>query len=167
MFLHLFFSCLPVGSILFFHYLFDNEVMPHTSMTKYSIPSRLVLVAVHVIGFFLHPSSAGSGSVCSTGIYKDLLFLSDYAPAKSYCSIHYPVLPASVTITAAGAVEKGYRRRNLQRAITNSKPAAGVETKWSGLLASAPAIVGTVCSCIEKPSTKTASAELQNLLSRV
>ncbi|MCJ1270507.1 hypothetical protein MMC22_010404 [Lobaria immixta] len=120
-------------------------------MTKFSIPSRLVLLAVHVISF-CHPSSAG---ICSTGIYKDLLFLSDYAPAKSYCSIHYPVLPASVTITAAGAVEKGYRRRNLQRAATTSEPAAGVEARWSSLLASAPAILGTIT--ITPPKTKSFS----------
>lgn len=154
-------SSVLVTSALFV-FIADIE---YATMTKFSFLSRHVLLAVHVISF-LHLSFAISGSVCSTGIYKDLLFLSDYAPAKSYCSIHYPVLPTSVTITA-GAVKKGYQRRNLQQTTTASKPAAGVYAKWSSLLSSAPAIVSTVCSCIEKPSTKTASTELQNLLSSV
>jgi hypothetical protein len=126
--------------------------------------SCLVLLAVFS---FLHLSSVVLGSVCSSGIYKNLLFLSNYAPAESYCSVHYPVPAATVTVTASAA-KKG--RRHPQPATTTSKTTTiaasnnKAQATWSSLLSSAHAIISTACSCIETPSTKTASTKLRCLL---
>jgi hypothetical protein len=71
-------------------------------------PEKLLALTLLVSSLplsFASPVEARSGSVCSTGLYKDLLFLELYPPAETWCSAHYP--PSVVTKTAS-AKKKRY-----------------------------------------------------------
>jgi hypothetical protein len=56
------------------------------------LPQALILASLLLFSLpfsLSSPVEARSGAVCSSGIYKDLLFLSAYAPAQAYCSANY------------------------------------------------------------------------------
>ncbi|THV95869.1 hypothetical protein D6D25_09204, partial [Aureobasidium pullulans] len=59
--------------------------------------------------------SANDG-ICQKLPYKDLLFLTDYAPAESFCSRYFPVPTVTVIIPAAG-------RRRFRRGLATTTAA--------------------------------------------
>jgi hypothetical protein len=96
-------------------------------------------------------SQAAGAKVCSSSPYKDLLFLSKYAPAQSYCTAHYPLPTTTVTVTAAAKTARAV----VSTTTTSAAKVAGNDAVWSSILSSAKAIVSTVCSCIDTRPTKT------------
>jgi len=115
------------------------------------------------------------GSVCSSGIYNDLLPLSAYPAAESFCSSHFP--EAKCTVTVTGQPTQGVRKRlpatNVNAGITTSttsahtsvtttaKPDSGILTEneipylFAQLELLAEDFLSTACSCIETPSCVT------------
>lgn len=115
-----------------------------------------------------------AGSVCSSGIYADLLPLSAYPPAAAFCSSHFPEPKCSVTATATQALHKRLPAPNAKGGIvtvygkptttttsvhttatTTAKPLSGVLTEnaipylFGQLELLAEDFVSTACSCIE------------------
>ncbi|CAD0043260.1 unnamed protein product [Aureobasidium pullulans] len=107
--------------------------------------------------------SANDG-ICQKLPYKDLLFLTDYAPAESFCSKYFPVPTVTVIIPAAG-------RRRLRRglatttaaplttsATTTPKTTSSSQSKdvvWASCIAQGGGFLGQLCSCIENTVTTT------------
>ncbi|THX02336.1 hypothetical protein D6D13_08398 [Aureobasidium pullulans] len=107
--------------------------------------------------------SANDG-ICQKLPYKDLLFLTDYAPAESFCSRYFPVPTVTVIIPAAG-------RRMLRRglatttaaplttsAATTPKTTSSSQSKdvvWASCIAQGGGFLGQLCSCIENTVTTT------------
>ncbi|TIA11249.1 hypothetical protein D6C80_07572 [Aureobasidium pullulans] len=107
--------------------------------------------------------SANDG-ICQKLPYKDLLFLTDYAPAESFCSRYFPVPTVTVIIPAAG-------RRRLRRglatttaaplttsATTTPKTTSSSQSKdvvWASCIAQGGGFLGQLCSCIENTVTTT------------
>ncbi|KAK6425017.1 hypothetical protein LTR95_016312 [Oleoguttula sp. CCFEE 5521] len=110
-------------------------------------------------------SSVSANSVCSSGLFKDLLFLSAYPPAESFCSSRYP--QPTVTVTAAKQSPKHRLRARYAHATTtrpsttttSTKEATTTCGKTCSVFTSCTKIGGgflsTLCSCIESPVTKT------------
>ena len=123
---------------------------------------------------FVMPAS----SVCSSGIYKNLLPLSTYSAAEAFCSSHFPEAKCTVTVTAQAtqAVHKRVPATNVSGDITTvygksgttttsahtttttAKPTSGVLTErdipylFGQLELLADEFLSTACACIETPS---------------
>ncbi|THW89571.1 hypothetical protein D6D17_08738 [Aureobasidium pullulans] len=107
--------------------------------------------------------SANDG-ICQKLPYKDLLFLTDYAPAESFCSRYFPVPTVTVTIPAAG-------RRRLRRGLatttaapltssaattpTTTSSSQSKDVVWASCIAQGGGFLGQLCSCIENTVTTT------------
>src|ERR1700748_260114 len=70
-------------------------------------PLDVVLLTLLVTTGWL--ASALAASPCSSAPYAELLFLSAFAPAESFCSAHYPPL----TVTVSGPAKHKLRHRAL------------------------------------------------------
>lgn len=71
---------------------FDFTCSRRDNMFLKMLPQALILASLLLFSLPLSLSSpveARSGPVCSSGIYRDLLFLSAYTPAQAYCSANY------------------------------------------------------------------------------
>jgi hypothetical protein len=107
--------------------------------------------------------------VCNSGIYKDLLPLSTYAPAESFCSTHYPqsTITATVTASASDTVVK------LKRAVgglgekkNRNAPALKTTTEKITVVTNTHYVCPTFAKCSasqspskpEKPSSTTKSS---------
>jgi hypothetical protein len=66
--------------------------------------SLVFLTFILLVFNVCRPTLAATGSVCTSGVYKDLLFLSTHAPAESYCSAHFPLPTVTATVTATVTV---------------------------------------------------------------
>jgi hypothetical protein len=75
---------------------------------------HLCAILVCFTTFYQHNVFAAPGAACSSGIYKAILPLSNYAPAESYCSAHYPV--SAVTVTASKGAK--IKRARITRTST-------------------------------------------------
>jgi len=129
-----------------------------------------------------------AGSVCSSGIYADLLPLSAYPPAAAFCSSHFPEPKCTVTATATQALHKRLPAPNAKGGIitvygkptttstsvhttatTTAKPLSGVLTEnaipylFGQLELLAEDFVSTACSCIETPSCVTVRSPVQRV----
>ena len=97
------------------------------------------------------PSVITANAVCSHGLYGALLPLANYPPAENFCSLHFPPLEATVTITAGSARHR--RRRTPAKVDANTRDE--LPQLWSNLVKEADNILQTFCSCIETPRTTT------------
>lgn len=79
------------------------------------------------------PVEARSGSVCSTGIYKDLLILELYPPAEAWCSAHYP--PSVVTTTASAKKKRYLPTITVTTTVTVTIKSSETESPGGGLFA--------------------------------
>ena len=111
---------------------------------------------------------AAPGSACSSGIYQAFLPLSNYPPAESFCSTHYPQPVVTLTVTAPGSSHKYKRTPNstprpptspyytsTSTNTSHSSSINGQDQLWASLEYAAASFVSTVCSCIITPSTTT------------
>jgi hypothetical protein len=72
-------------------------------------PQALILVSILLFSLpfsLSFPVEARSGAVCTSGIYKDLFFLSAYAPAQAYCSAQYPQPVVSKRVNKSWGLEE-------------------------------------------------------------
>lgn len=121
---------------------------------------RLALICL----LYLFGIVSANDGICQKLPYKDLLFLTDYAPAESFCSRYFPVPTVTVIIPAAG-------RRRLRRglatttaaplttsATTTPKTTSSSQSKdvvWASCIAQGGGFLGQLCSCIENTVTTT------------
>ena len=135
---------------------------------------RFSLTIALLVGATQHAVQGAPGAACSSGIYKALLPLSNYAPAESYCSQHYPQPAVTVTATQKKKVKRATTvpttttmttkasTTTSKTSMTTSKTTSQSpqESQWSSLLKAAGSIISTACSCIETPVTVTVSSTL-------
>jgi hypothetical protein len=80
-----------------------------------------LLVSLVVLFNFVTSAIAAPGSACSSGIYKQLLTLSAYAPAESYCFAHFPLPTSTVTTAVSAGNSKHSNAANIsERAVCNT-----------------------------------------------
>lgn len=127
--------------------------MPRSTLLQLAVICLLSLIGL----------SSANDAVCQEPLYKDLLFLADYAPAESFCSKYYPVPTITVTITAAN--RRGLRRRATTTtspvttsAATTASATSSSRSKsavWASCVAQGGGFLGQLCSCIEVTPTVT------------
>lgn len=124
-------------------------------------------------------TTVASTSVCSSAPYKDLLFLSSYAPAEILCSAVFPQPYITVTLTVGAAkAKRGGAHTNTKTTTTKhtttttksptSKSTTSTTPKsrcsecsvWSSCTAKGEAFLSTLCSCLEHPKTVTVRSSL-------
>lgn len=132
-------------------------------MARSTLLQLAVICLLSLIGL-----SSANDAVCQESLYKDLLFLADYAPAESFCTKYYPV--PTITVTVAAANRRGLRRRatsttsavTTSAAVTSAAPTASATSSsrnknvvWASCVAQGVKFVGQLCSCIEVTPTIT------------
>ncbi|KAE9374706.1 hypothetical protein N431DRAFT_481863 [Stipitochalara longipes BDJ] len=100
--------------------------------------------------------AAAAGSPCSKFPYAELLFLSAYPPAESYCSAHYPDPTKTITTTFTAPGRKA--RRTPGPDPTRAPVVPPGNPIWSSLVAEGGSLVSTFCSCIEAQPTVTVTS---------
>jgi hypothetical protein len=116
-------------------------------------PLSLLLSLAFVITIITTPVQAAPGAVCSSGIYKELLALSAYPAAESFCSSRFP-LPVSTVYSTVSPGGK-HKRASTTSTTTTKKAASGLASILSNLEKNAESIISTACSCIETKRTIT------------
>ena len=113
-------------------------------------------------------AGSGSGSVCSKLPYDLILPFSNYPPAESFCSSHYPIPPVTITTTVTSTVTPGNDKREAKTKkttvkttpTTTAKTTADARSKaWAACTSqlALSGVLSTACSCIETTPTTTVS----------
>ncbi|KAF2817198.1 uncharacterized protein BDZ99DRAFT_529488 [Mytilinidion resinicola] len=100
-------------------------------------------------------SLSASASVCSSGIYKDLLVLSAHPAAEIYCSLHYPLPKHTVTVTSTPHKYANRHAPTSGKKFSTTAIPKDCTAKWSSAYKTGGHFLSTLCSCIETPVTKT------------
>jgi hypothetical protein len=124
-------------------------------------------IALSILYCLLPIALSAPGSVCSNGVYRNLLFLSAYPPAESFCSARYPQPKVTVTVTAHRHRMRGTSELPTTTSTTSTTSTTTTSTtptctgtcaQWSSWENAAGAALSTFCSCIEHPQTVTVSS---------
>ena len=107
----------------------------------------------------LHTLTLAASNVCSTGIYKRLRGLANFAPALQYCSKRYPV--PVVTVTSGVDTMTVFSvtvicvpsPTDVPAGVEPRTPAANKASVYAELRQQSASVIKTACSCIEVPET--------------